>query len=170
MPEPPFDNMTHIKAVLESLRNSDVDFIVIGGVAGNIHGSARVTYDLDLVYDRSRGNIERLCAALKPFQPYPRDVPPGLPFSWDTHTLRSGLNFTLATGAGPLDLFGEVAGGGTFGDLLPHATVVSLFGLEVRVVNLDKLIDLKRAAGRGKDLMDIAELQALRELSGDTQL
>jgi hypothetical protein len=56
----------------------------------------------------------RLADALAPFAPYPRDAPPNLPFQWDATTLQYGLNFTLSTDAGPIDLLGEVVGGGVY--------------------------------------------------------
>jgi len=77
--------------------------------------------------------------------------------------VRAGLNFTLRTTLGDVDLLGEVAGGGTFEQLLPHTQAMKLFGLDLIAVTLEKLIDLKRAAGRPKDLEPIAELQALLE-------
>jgi hypothetical protein len=74
-----------------------------------------------------------------------------------------GLNFTLATSLGDLDLFGELIGGGTYEALAPHCELVSLFGFECRCLGLDRLIAVKRAAGRPKDLEAIAELEALRD-------
>jgi hypothetical protein len=53
---------------------------VVGGVAALLHGAMRVTYDLDIVYDRSFENLQRLVAALTPLKPYPRDARPALPF------------------------------------------------------------------------------------------
>ena len=78
-------------SILRLLADFQVDFIVVGGVAGNILGSARLTYDLDLVYKRSRVNLERLVRALAPVHPYLRGAPPGLPFTFDLKTLRNGL-------------------------------------------------------------------------------
>jgi hypothetical protein len=95
--------------------------------------------------------------------PYLRGAPPGLPFVLDVPTLRNGLNFTLTTKLGDLDLLGEVAGGGTYKELLPRTFVVEAFGVKFRCVDLPTLIKLKRAAGRPKDLEAIAELEALRE-------
>lgn len=94
--------------------------------------------------------------------PYPRGAPPGLPFRWDLATLRNGLNFTLETAFGDLDLLGEVAGGG-YEQLLPHALKVSGFGRSFLLVSLPMLIVLKRAAGRIKDLEALAELQLILE-------
>lgn len=95
--------------------------------------------------------------------PYLRGAPPGLPFSWDPLTLQRGLNFTLTTRLGDLDLLGELTGGGGFEQLRPHASAVRLFHQDVLCLNLEWLIRVKRAAGRPKDLEAIAELEALHD-------
>lgn len=76
-------------------------------------------------------------------------------------TVEAGLNFTLTTVLGPIDLLGEVAGGGYYDELLPFTEEFEVFDVKCRVVGLEKLIQLKRAAGRPKDFEAIAELQAL---------
>ena len=96
--------------IIPPLVKAKVDFILIGGMAAILHGSARVTFDVDLVYSRTDENIERLVTALAPHCPYLRDAPPKLPFSWDAKTISGGLNFTLTTKLGDVDLFAEVAG------------------------------------------------------------
>jgi predicted nucleotidyltransferase len=151
------------RSLIETLAEARVEFIVIGGVAAAIHGSARATIDLDVVYRRSADNVDRLTRALAPHVPYLRGAPPGLPFSFDADTVRRGLNFPLDTALGPLDLLGEVTGGGPYDALLPFTDTVELFGHPVRTVTLDKLIVLKRAAGRPQDNEILAELEALRE-------
>jgi predicted nucleotidyltransferase len=147
--------------LLPVLVQSGVEFILIGGVAGIIHGSARLTYDVDVVYARGVANLKRLAESLKPFVPYLRGAPPGLPFTLDVPTLRNGLNFTLITKLGDLDLLGEVVGGGGYRDLLPHTFQVAAFGVKFKCVDLPTLIKLKRAAGRPKDLESLAELETL---------
>lgn len=149
--------------VIPPLVGAGIDFILIGGKAAILHGSARVTFDTDIVYERSKSNLERIAAFMKPHQPYLRGAPPGLPFTLDVPTLRNGLNFTLTTQLGDLDLLGEVAGGGGYKDLLPHTIEVEAFGVKFKCVDLPTLIKLKRAAGRPKDLESIAELQTLLE-------
>jgi hypothetical protein len=57
--------------------------------------------------------LGRLVDALAPHHPYLRGAPPGLPFQWDTATLARGLNFTLTTSLGDIDLLGEITGGGS---------------------------------------------------------
>jgi len=154
---------TQFDKLLPLLVQGGVDFILIGGVAGNVLGSARLTFDVDIVYDRSKANLEKISKRLKPISPYLRGAPPGLPFKLDVPTLRNGLNFTLTTKLGDLDLLGEVVGGGDYKKLLPHTFVVEAFSVKFRCVDLPTLINLKRAAGRPKDLESIAELQALLE-------
>jgi hypothetical protein len=150
-------------AFVRVLSGGGVDYIIIGGVAAGIHGALRTTLDLDVVYGRDPENVARLAAALEPFQPYLRGAPSGLPFRLDADTVLRGLNFTLTTSLGDLDLLGEVIGGGGYEALKASADVVELEGFQCQVVSLRKLIELKRAAGRGKDRESLAELEALLE-------
>lgn len=126
-----------LKAVLTHLSKRQVRFATIGGVALIARGVQRSTEDLDVAYARDRENIRRLATALEPLHPRLRGISPGLPFTLDEASLRNGLNFTLDTDLGPLDLLGEV---------------LSLDGLEAT----------KRAAGRPKDLLDLGYIRALR--------
>lgn len=155
--------MTDFARLLAALDEADVEFIVIGGFAATAHGSAHVTVDLDVVYARSPENISRLSCGLEPFEPYLRGAPPGLPFRFDVATIERGLNFTLRTTIGDLDVLGEATGGGTYEALLPHTERRQVFGRETLIVDLETLIRLKRAAGRPKDLERIAELEAIAE-------
>ena len=155
--------MIDFERLLRRLVDCEVNFIVVGGVAAAIHGSARLTQDLDVVYERTAPNISRLVAAVADLSPYLRGAPPGLPFLFDAITITRGLNFTLQTDAGALDLLGEIAGGGGFENLRDHSIQVSLFGVAIHCLDLDTLIHVKRAAGRPKDFETIAELEALRD-------
>jgi len=145
------------------LNAGGVRFIVIGGWAAILHGSVRTTRDVDVVYARDRENITKLVEVLRPIRPYLRGAPEGLPFIFDEKTVRNGLNFTLSTNLGDLDLLGEVAGGGSYQQLLPFSDEMEAFGIRFQCVSLERLIQLKRAAGRAKDFESIAELQALLE-------
>jgi len=151
------------EALLRALETTRAEVIVVGGVAATAQGSARVTMDLDLVYARSGGNLGRVVEALAPLNPYLRGAPPGLPFHWDEETLRRGLNFTLTTARGDIDLLGEITGGGRYEDLLPHTVPLPVFGVASRCLGLERLIAVKRAAGRPKDLEAVAELEAIWE-------
>lgn len=154
--------MTDFRTLLQRLVDAEVQFVLVGGFAGTVLGSPRVTIDLDVVYSRKRGNLERLASALAPLSPYLRGAPPGLPFVLDSVTLARGLNFTLTTTAGDIDLLGEIAGGGTYEQLLGQTRALRVFDRDVNVVTLAQLIHLKRAAGRPKDLEALAELELLQ--------
>ena len=149
--------------LLRILTQAEVDFIVVGGAAATALGSAMITYYLDIVYSRSPGNIQRVVAALAPYQPYLRGAPLGLPFDWSALTVKNGLNFTLITSLGAIDILGEIAGGGNYHDLLSDVGQIELYGIKCLCLKLERLILTKRAAGRPKDLNAIAELEALLE-------
>jgi hypothetical protein len=154
--------MTDFKALLRILSEAGVECIIIGGVAAAVHGAARATFDLDIVYRRTPENVRRLVLALTSYHPYLRGAPPGLPFRWDVATIQHGLNFTLTTDIGDLDILGEIVGGGGYDALLASTVVIRAFGVDCRLLNLDRLIEVKRAAGRPKDFEAIAELETVR--------
>jgi predicted nucleotidyltransferase len=154
---------TDYAALLRVLAAGRVDFIIVGGLAATIHGAARATYDVDVLYARTPENLSRMVAALAPLRPYLRGAPAGLPFTWEVETLSKGLNFTLTTTAGDLDLLGEITYGGTYDALRSDTEVVTVLGIECRCLSLEQLIQVKRAAGRVKDLEALAELEAIAE-------
>ncbi len=80
--------MKLFESAIQAMVDGGVDFIVIGGLAANLLGSRRVTYDIDFCFSRSRANLQRLSAALAPLHPRLRGLPPGLPFVWDEKSLR----------------------------------------------------------------------------------
>jgi predicted nucleotidyltransferase len=155
--------MNDVAGMIRLLVEHRVDFIVVGGVAATLHGSARVTRDLDVVYSRSAENLERLVTALRDHDPYLRGVQRGLPFAWDVETLRRGLNFDLEIDTGNLNLLGEIAAGGDYEELRLHSIQLQIFGLNVRCLDLETLIRVKRAAGRPRDLEAVAELQVIQQ-------
>jgi hypothetical protein len=157
--------VTSFSTLLQALARGGVDFIIVGGFAGTVHGSSIPTRGIDVVYARDAANLARLASALAPLSPYLRGAPAGLPFRRDSETLARGLNFTLTTTAGAIDLLGEITGGGRYEDLVRHTVVIHVFGVDCRCLGLAKLIEVKRAAGRPRDLQAIADLEALREES-----
>jgi hypothetical protein len=153
---------TDFKGLIEALASEEVDYAIIGGVALVLHGSARATQDLDICYGRARDNLERLAAALRPFHPTLRGAPPDLPFRLDARSLGSGLNFTLESDIGDIDLLGEVTGVGGYEQIAADAVIMDLYGHPVRVMSLAALERAKQATGRLKDLLDLAEIAELR--------
>jgi len=158
--------MTDFGALISLLARHKVEFIIVGGAAATAHGSARLTEDLDVVYSRSKENIGRLVVALEGYQPYPRGAPPGLPFQWSAQTISNGLNFTLTTSLGSIILLAEIPGGRSYEDLVNDSFELKVFGVTASCLKLERLIQVKRAAGRPKDLEAIAELELLLNEAG----
>lgn len=152
-----------VEAPLRLLGKYHVEIVIIGGVAAALHGSMLLTNDLDVCYRRSCENLERLTSALKSVHARLRNATEGIPFILDAETLKKGSKFTFVTDIGDLDLLGEVRGVGIYKDVVAGAITVDLFDHEFKVIDIAKLIDAKRAAGRPKDLIAIPELEAIQE-------
>lgn len=151
---------------LRSLQDHGVRFVLIGGFAGGVLGATTNTNDLDICYDRSPDNLERLASALRALHAKLRiaRVDEDLPFLLDAKTLAAGDSFTFQTDAGDLDILGTPRGTSGFRDLDAGASTYDLGdGLTIRVVSLDDLIRMKEAAGRPKDQIHLHELTALAE-------
>jgi predicted nucleotidyltransferase len=156
--------MFDLEAILKTLVEHQVQFVIVGGQAMVALGSDYITKDLDICYARSRENVTALVEALASLHPYLRGAPTGLPFRLDASTVLAGLNFTLITDAGNLDLLGEVSGIGSYADVLTQSVDVVIYGLAVRSLSLDGLIAAKKAAGRFKDRNHLLELEELKKL------
>lgn len=152
--------------LLGALIRNGVDFVVVGGVAGWIHGSSYPTYDLDVAYARDRGNLERLAAALAELKARWRGGPPDLPIVLDAAMLANGANFTFATPFGHFDVLGELSGIRDYEELRREARIESYDGLDIRVASIDHLIAMKRSADRVKDRLMVMEYKELADLGG----
>jgi hypothetical protein len=151
---PPLD----VDRIVATFGQHEVDFVVIGGIAVLAHGHPRATFDLDFVADLTADNMTRLAAALGELGARVRGVDAdGLVVDpTDPHQLRSGANWTLVTDAGWLDFMPAAEGARGYADIA--AAAVPVRDGAFRVVGLDDLIRMKRAAGRAKDVDDIAAL------------
>lgn len=153
--------------VVETLNRHGVRYVLIGGMAAVALGSPVVTNDLDICYERTAENMERLAAALVELKAKLRGAPDDVLFLLDAKTIAMGDHFTFATEAGPLDCLGTPAGSEGFTALKANAASVDLDTATVLVASIHDLIDMKRAAGRPKDLMMLENLAALRDELGE---
>lgn len=161
--------MFDVSAIVRLLTENQVEFVVVGGMAMIAHGSAHLTKDLDICYNRTPDNLAALVSALAPLHPYLRGAPSGLPFKVDVPTLQAGLNFTFMTDYGDLDLLGEVSGVGDYSRVLAQSSEELMFGMKVHVLSIDGLIAAKKAAGRNKDHGHLLELFELKKMSDHAQ-
>jgi hypothetical protein len=149
--------------ILTALHRHEVDFVVIGGLAGLAHGSRYPTDDTDVAYARVMENLERLATALRELEASLRGAPPDVPFVLDAKTLANGANFTFDTKFGPLDILGDAAGAPKYEALRQDGVETTLFGVRVRVASLDHLIAMKEAVGRPKDLLAASEYRVISD-------
>ena len=156
--------MPHVfQKSIELMIASGIRFVIIGGVAMRMQGTAHVTDDIDFSYSREPAGLPRLIDAMNMHHVRLRNVPEGLPFFFDIRTLRNTQNFTLTTDVGDIDLLAEPAGVDSFEGLWDRSTQMEIDGLHVRVASLEDLIAMKRAAGRPKDKQHLLELLDLQQ-------
>jgi predicted nucleotidyltransferase len=159
---------SRLERIAQILSAAGVRFIVIGGQAEYLFGSPRVTYDVDLCYLRTKENLERLASALAQLNVTLRGAPADVPYKLDVRALSMGLNFTLNTSQGDLDLLGYVEPLGDFARLDIHATDIALEDFLLRVISLDDLIKIKQHINRPKDRDSLFQLLAIKRLREET--
>jgi transcriptional regulator with XRE-family HTH domain len=150
--------------LFRALVQHGVDFVVIGGVAGLARGSSYPTYDLDVAYARDAANLERLAKALAELEVSLRGASRDSQFISDARSIENGANFTFDTGFGMFDALGDLGEACSYEELRRDATTMHLKGFAVRVASLDHLIEMKRAAGRPKDMNMLEEYIAMADL------
>jgi hypothetical protein len=150
--------------ILGALAEHGVECVVVGGIAANFHGSALSTFDCDVAIDLAPENLNRLAKALTSLSPTFRHKKP--PQSFDETTAARGgwKNIYLDTSAGILDCLGDIKGLGDFAECKDHSLEVDLGEFSIRVLTREALITAKKAMGRPKDLLTVAQLEIGGEL------
>ncbi|HEY7732150.1 MAG TPA: hypothetical protein VH950_14810 [Gaiellaceae bacterium] len=152
------------RPILDALLAHDVDFVLIGGLAGIARGSSYPSYDVDVAYQRSRQNLERLATALRDLGATLRGAPNDLPFILDAKTLANGNHFTFDTPFGSLDILTDPDGAPPYEELRRAAGPrLAVEGVALVVASLDHLIAMKEAAGRPKDLLMASEYRVISD-------
>ena len=162
--------MKSLHVLLQRFADAGVEFVVVGGFAGVLHGSSYVTEDLDICAVMSPGTVAKLRAILADLHPVHRMTPNRLSFLDYPPAGQPLANVYLETDAGVVDVLGSVLGLGDYHALIRHAIEVPLFGRKCLVISLADLITAKEAMGREKDLLTAKELRAIlakRQLEGD---
>jgi predicted nucleotidyltransferase len=159
----------HLLPLLRRLADRDVDFLVLGGVAVNFQGYARSTTDLDITYATSAANLERLGEALIVLNARLRGIDEELPFVPDARTLRRTTILALETDLGGLDLLVDPPGAPRYEDMRARADVLEVDDVTVRIVALQDLLSMKRAAGRPQDVADVDALLTVRRVQRRTE-
>jgi hypothetical protein len=153
VPDPPLD----AERILRTLAQHDVDYVLIGGLAVQTYGHVRTTNDADLIPAPRPENLERLAAALRSLGA--RVLNPGQEnLEIDAGMLPRASIWQFSTRDGGIDVMHEVPGGRPYDELSARALHVQLGDIDVPVVDLDDLIQMKLARSRPVDLADVAAL------------
>ena len=150
--------------LLPRLASSRVDFVVIGGIAVVAHGYIRTTRDLDITYATDQENLDALGRVLVDLDARLRGVAEAVPLVPDGRTLRNAEMLTLETSEGALDLLAAPPGAPSYTELKERAEAIQLEGSTFLTASIEDLIEMKRAAGRPRDLEDIEALEEIRRL------
>jgi hypothetical protein len=152
-PETPLD----AERILRALAEHSVDYVLIGGLAVQTHGHVRTTNDADLIPAPDPANLRRLAAALRALDA--RVLNAGEEDTEvDARMLPRATIWQFVTRDGGIDVMHEVPGGRPYAELSKRALRVKLGDIDVPVVDLDDLIQMKLARARPVDLADVAAL------------
>ncbi len=142
--------------LIRSFENAGVRYLIVGGFAVNHHGYSRATGDLDLYLNDTPENRRNIIGALEEMgygylEPILR-----MPFiaGYSEIMMDDGMYADLMSalpGLNPED----------FDEHLKMASISMIEGITVRFLHYNHLIENKKATGRLKDLLDIAELEAI---------
>lgn len=153
----------HPAGLLGALVAHGVDFVVVGGLAAVLHGSSRITQDLDVTYSAEPANLDVLGRALVELDAELYGISEDVPLVPDARTLAGTEILALATRLGKLDLLRSPDGAPPYARLRARAQLVNVDEIAIRIADSESLIAMKRSAGRAKDLADIEELEAIAD-------
>jgi hypothetical protein len=151
------------QALLKRLKDSGLEFVVVGGVSAVFHGAPIATFDLDICCSFGEQNIVRIESAVKDLHPFHRLTANKLPLEMTRAAFSSFKNLYLQTDLGKLDCLGEIIGVGNFEAVREHSIIGRLSYGEFRILNIDALIASKSAVGRDKDMEAVRLLRAIKE-------
>ena len=150
--------MNDFAAALRDLNESGVRYVIVGGLAVIRHGAVRATKDIDAAVAMDGENLARLEELLERWQ---ATNPDGTPLR--TTRLVAGGVLPLRTPHCLVDILSQQLLPAPFDDVFARAEVKRIDGVEAPICSFADLVAMKRATGRGADLLD---LERLREAHG----
>jgi len=154
------------QALLSRLRDEQVEFVIIGGFCGIMHGVTLVTKDLDICCRFTSENLYRIGAAVRDLHPFHRLAANKLPLELTDELCSRLQNLYLQTDIGKLDCLSEVKGVGGYEAVLKRSVIYKLSYGQFHILDIDALIAAKQAVGRDHDLAAVRQLLAIKEKTG----
>lgn len=156
--------MKNLNLLLQLLLKNNIDFVLIGGFAGTIHGSTLVTQDLDICLACNSENLKKLRHIFKNYHPVHRMTPQKLSFLTYPETLENVANVYLNSDLGILDVLSSVIGVGDFSRVKSNSIEIKIFDHVCKVISIDDLIASKKAMNRDKDKITVKELEMIKQI------
>ena len=153
--------MTQLNRLIDRLCDADIDFVIVGGFAGMLHGSTLVTRDLDICAVLTLENVAKLREVLRDLNPTHRQTPQRLSFLDNPSADVQVRNLYLETTLGPVDILSSIKGVGDYARVRETSAEIQLFGRRCRVISVEDLILAKESLARPKDLLAAEELRAI---------
>ncbi|MCE5339647.1 MAG: nucleotidyltransferase [Planctomycetaceae bacterium] len=153
--------------LIDKLRDHNVEFVIIGGLASIIHGSTRTTQDIDICCKFSSENLRKLFGAIKDKHPVHRMNPKRPVLVLNDENIKKFKNLYIDTDIGQLDCLGEVQGIGQFDEVLKNAITINIDKKTYNVLSLDALIKSKKTLNRPQDKQDVLHLEAIKQAKKD---
>jgi len=151
-------------SLLEQLVRADVDFVIVGGFAGVVHGCTYVTQDIDICCDFSVANLLRLQEALADLHPVHRMTPNRKKLKLTEKNCGQFKNLYLDTDVGQLDCLSFIDGLGDYQKVEQASEIIKVEDIQLRVLGLDALIIARKAINRPRDNEAIKQLEAIKKL------
>lgn len=155
--------------LLERLVKSDVDFVIVGGFAGIIHGCTYVTQDIDICCDFSPANFLKLQRAISDLDPVHRMTPGRKKLQLTEKTCGRFKNLYLDTKIGQLDCLSFIDGIGDYSQVKQASRIFKVEDMKIRVLSLNALIIAKRAMNRPQDKQALLQLEAVKKIQQKKQ-
>jgi predicted nucleotidyltransferase len=159
--------MSDCPSLLQRLTHAHVDFVIVGGYAGVVHGCTYLTQDVDICCDFSADNLLALQRAISDLHPVHRMTPSRKPLELTPENASEFKNLYLDTDLGRLDCLSEVQGIGPYEHVKQASQPIEVEGMRLRVLTIDALIAAKEAMHRPRDREALRQLKAIRKLAHD---
>ena len=150
--------------LLNRLHDAKVEFVIVGGFAGVVHGCSLVTQDIDICCDFSPANLFRLQKAVADLNPVHRITSNHLKLLLTDDNCQTYKNLYLDTDAGQLDCLSDIKGIGDYAAVRDASETIEADGKEYHVLTLDALIMAKKAMNRPYDQEAVVQLEAVKKL------
>lgn len=150
--------------LLERLVRADFDFVIVGGFAGVVYGCTYVTQDIDICCDFSTDNLLLLQKALSDLHAVHRQTPKRKKLELTRANCREYKNLYLDTDIGQLDCLSFIDGVGDYRKVKEGSRIIEIEDMRMRVLNLDELIESKKAMNRPRDKEAVLQLEAIKKL------